>query len=164
LIGSGGILTTGTISASTVSATTVSAGTVYADVVSANTVDTNYVALTPAAAGDTVIDAGGGKISNLANGTAPGDAVNLFQLQSGLNNLRKQAASGTAVAAAMSGNYFLPGKKFSVNANLSDYLGEGAFAFNLGYLITPNIAINAGVASAFSYGGTAGRIGATYGF
>jgi len=168
-IGSGGISTSGSISASTVSATTVSAGTVYADTVSAGTVsanevDTNYLALTPSAAGDTVIDAGGGRISNLANGTAPGDAVNLFQLQSGLNNLRKQAASGTAVAAAMSGNYFLPGKKFSVNANLSDYLGEGAFAFNLGYMITPSIAINAGVASAFSYGGTAGRIGATYGF
>jgi hypothetical protein len=162
-IGSGGISTSGTISASTVSATTVSAGSVFADLVSANEVDTNKLVVSPGSDGVS-IDAGGGKISNLANGTAPGDAVNLAQLQAGLNNFRKQAASGTAVAAAMSGAYFLPGKRFSITGNLSDYLGEGAFAFDIGYLITPNIALNASVASAFSYGGTAGRIGATYGF
>ena len=141
-IGAGGISTSGsvdaaTVSAGTVTATNVSAGTVTAGTVNATQVNATSIALTPVNAGNSVINAGGGRITNLANGIAPGDAVNLYQLQAGLNNLSKVAAQGTAVAAAMSGAYFLPGKKFSVNLNLSDYLGEGAFAFNAGYLDHP---------------------------
>lgn len=148
-------LTTGTVTAKTIDATTLNATTLNTGTLNANV---------GGAAGAVGINAGNGRISNLANGINPGDAVNLAQLQGGLNHLSSVAAGGTAVAAAMSGNIFVPGKRFGFNVNFATYLGQGAFAANVGYLVTPNIAINAGVASGFQYGGTAGRFGGTVGF
>ncbi len=143
--------------ASTLTATGLTTGTVVANSVTAGSVTTGTLKTG-------AIDMTGGQIHNLGNGTAQGDAVNLYQLQAGMNNLRKVAAGGTAVAAALSGSYFIPGKKLNVSINLADYGAQGAFAANIGYLITPSIALNAGVATGFEYGATAGRIGATMGF
>lgn len=158
-ITSSGLTTTGSVTAATVNAGTlnVSGNAAVAGNLSAGSITTGAISATS-------LDLNGGQIHNLGNGTALTDATNLYQLQAGLGNLRKVAAGGTAVAAAMSGSYFIPGKKLNFSINLADYGAQGAFAANVGYLITPSIAINAGVATGFEYGATAGRIGATMGF
>ncbi len=58
--------------------------------------DPNTVSLT-----SNGINAGGNKISNVAPGTRPTDAVNVSQLRDGLNDVRDEAAGGIAGAAAM---------------------------------------------------------------
>lgn len=128
------------------------------------------------APGDAAIDAGGGRITNVANGTAATDAINLGQLNSavaslndtmsaGFRDARKRAEAGTAVAVAMGGAAFLPGHKFNLTANVGTYKGETAIAGQIGVLVRDNIALNAGVATSFNdYGGTAARGGITVGF
>lgn len=127
-------------------------------------------------AGAAAIDAGGGRIVNLAAGTAATDAVNVGQLNaavSGLNSTvglafasaKKRAEAGTAIAVALGGAAFLPNHKFNLTANVGTYRGETAIAGQLGILVSDNLALNAGVATSFhSYGGTAARAGLTVGF
>ena len=65
----------------------------------------------------------------------------------------------------MGGATFLPGSKFSMTANLATYDGAQAGSFQLSALVSDNVALNAGVATAFNKGGkTAGRVGVTFGF
>ncbi len=78
--------------------------------------------------------------------------------------LRKDMQGATAVAVAMGGGAFLPNKRLNLTANVAGYEGEGAFAAQLGYLVTPSVALNVGVAKSFSAGGTAGRAGVTFGW
>lgn len=128
----------------------------------------------------------GGRITNLGNGTAATDAVNLGQLNSAVATLNgsitslsgtvsslaalvaeneRHADAGTAVATALSGGVFLPGNTFNLTANVGSYRGETALAAQVGILVSPNVALNAGVATGLnSYGGTAVRGGFTVGF
>jgi len=78
---------------------------------------------------------GGTRISNVAPGILPTDAVNLGQLnqvQSQVGSVARIAYSGTAMAFAMSGTYLptlYPGEK-TVGVGLGNYKGYGAVALN----------------------------------
>jgi hypothetical protein len=158
-IGATGISTTGTVAANSVTATSISTQS---------------------------LNMNGGRITNVGAGTATTDAVNLGQLNSAVSTLNtaingangridalsslvaeneRHADAGIAVATALSGGFFLPGKQFNLTANVAGYRGEAAVAAQLGALISENVAVNAGVATSFnSYGGTAIRGGFTFGF
>jgi trimeric autotransporter adhesin len=173
-VGSAGLTTTGAVTAATVSATTGSFTTVNAGVINANV---------GGVAGAAAINAGNGRITNVANGTATTDAVNLGQLNTAvgvvsaqlassvstlngsINNAIRRADAGTAVAVALGGGYFLPGKKIALNVNYGNYRGESAIAGQVGFLVSDGFALNAGVATSFNNaGGTAFRAGASLGF
>ena len=139
--------------------------------------------LTTGAISATGLNMNGNKITNVAAGTANTDAVNVGQLNSAVATLtgnfntftasvnanllryRKLAQAGTAVAVAMSGGTFLPDKKVNLTVNFGHFEGESAMSGQLGFLVSPNVALNAGVATSFTKGGgTAFRVGGTFGF
>lgn len=89
----------------------------------------------------------------------------LDQIDSRLNGMENRVSSGTAVATAMGGAAFLPDMKFNLTANVATYDGAHAGALQLGILVSPNVAVNAGVASGFNKNGkTAARAGVTFGW
>lgn len=135
------------------------------------------------------IDLNNSRVRNVADAVAPGDAVNLRQLQamsaqnaatisrldvlegslamidSRLSVLDNRISSGAAIATAMSGNAFLPDMKFNLTANVATYDGAHAGSIQIGALVSRHVAINAGVASGFNRGGkTAARAGLTFGW
>lgn len=82
-----------------------------------------------------------------------------------VDGLDSKIASSTAVAVAMSGNTFLPNTTFNLTANVATYDGAQAGAFQMGAMVSGNVAVNAGVATAFNKGGkAAGRVGFTVGW
>lgn len=135
------------------------------------------------------IDLNNSRVRNVADAVAPGDAVNLRQLQamsaqnaatisrldvlegslamidSRLSVLDNRISSSAAIATAMSGNAFLPDMKFNLTANVATYDGAHAGSIQIGALVSRHVAINAGVASGFNRGGkTAARAGLTFGW
>lgn len=95
------------------------------------------------------------------------DAVGtrLDAFDSRLAILDDRISSSTAVATAMSGNAFLPDMKFNLTANVATYDGAHAGSLQLGALVSPHVALNAGVATGFNREGkTAARAGVTIGF
>jgi hypothetical protein len=79
--------------------------------------------------------------------------------------VKKDIATATAVAVALGGNSFLPGKKFNLTVNVGSYDGESALAAQFGFMVNDSLAINGGVASGFGSGSsTAVRGGFTYGW
>ena len=89
----------------------------------------------------------------------------LATLQSRVDFLDERISSSTAVATAMSGNAFLPDMKFNLTANVATYDGAHAGSLQIGALVSPHVALNAGVATGFNKNGkTAGRVGITLGF
>ena len=76
--------------------------------------------------------------------------------------LDNRVSAGTALAIAMGGASFLPGKNISLNGNVGAYRGAFAGAVNLGALVNESVAVNAGVATNFNKGGS--KIGARVGF
>jgi hypothetical protein len=92
-------------------------------------------------------------------------ATRMDQLESQMSVLDDRIASSTAVASALSGNAFLPDMKFNLTANVATYDGAHAGALQMGVLVSPNLALNAGVASGLNRRGkTAARAGVTIGF
>lgn len=92
-------------------------------------------------------------------------AGRIAALESQVASNRRYAAAGTAVATALSGATFLPGTAFNVTANVGAYDGAKAAAVQMNVLASPNVALNAGLATGFNYDGkTAGRIGITFGW
>ena len=86
-------------------------------------------------------------------------------LETRVDKLDRKVAASTAIAVAMSGNSFLPNTKFNLTANVSTYDGAQAGAFQMGAMLSDNVAVNAGVATSFNKGGkTAGRVGFTVGW
>ena len=66
---------------------------------------------------------------------------------------------------AMGGTTFLPDMKFNLSANMATYDGAHAGSLSFGALVSPNVAVNAGVASGFNKRGkTGGRVGVTIGW
>lgn len=89
----------------------------------------------------------------------------LDQIDGRLDRLEDRVSSGTAVAVAMGGATFLPDMKFNLTANVATYGGAHAGAMQLGALVTPHVALNAGVATGLNRGGkTAARAGFTIGW
>lgn len=86
-------------------------------------------------------------------------------LESRVDKLDRKMAASTAVAVAMGGNAFLPDMKFNLTANVATYDGAQAGAFQMGAMVSDNVAVNAGVATSFNKGGkVAGRVGFTVGW
>lgn len=86
-------------------------------------------------------------------------------LASRIDRQDAKIASSTALAVAMGGAVFLPGMKFNLTANVGTYEGAHAGSIQFGALVSPHVAVNAGVATGFNKGGkTAGRVGFTLGW
>lgn len=82
-----------------------------------------------------------------------------------IDRVADRAAGGTAVAIALGGNAFLPGKNFNLTGNVGVYRSKVAAALQLGAMIGPNAALNAGVATGFNHDGKVGaRAGFTFGW
>jgi hypothetical protein len=65
----------------------------------------------------------------------------------------------------MSGNAFLPDKQFNLTGNVGYYEGAVAGAIQVGAMVSPNAAFNAGVATNFNKeGGVGARAGFTLGW
>ncbi len=114
------------------------------------------------------INAGNKKITNVAKGTEPTDAVNVSQLKgyttnidAKLNQLADGANAGTASAMAMAGlpQAYITGKSMAVGAT-SYYNGEGAIAIGLSKLSDNGRWIFKSGVSA----DTEGEVGGTVGF
>lgn len=87
------------------------------------------------------------------------------QLATRVDAMEDRISGAAAVATAMSGNAFLPNMRFNMTANVATYDGAHAGSLQLGALVTPHVAVNAGVASGFNRKGkTAGRVGLTFGW
>lgn len=132
----------------------VAAGTSATDAVNfgqLTTTNNNVLALQAA---DTAFD---GRIDSLETITS--------NLDDRIDRFDNRAASGTAVAIALSGGAFLPDKRVNITANVGTYRGAVAGAFQVGAMISPNAAVNAGVATGFNKNGKVGaRAGVTFGF
>lgn len=154
----------------------------------AQAIHTNSVALgadtTTTAANQ--VNVGGRTIGGVANGVLATDAVNVSQLtaftdgldvrvdtlealaldfDSRLDRLNNRVAAAGAVASALSGAAFLPGKSFNITGNVATYDGAHAGAILLGAMIGDNMAFTAGVSHGFNKGGkTAARAGVTFGW
>ena len=86
-------------------------------------------------------------------------------LASRVDAFEDNVASSTSGAVALGGNAFLPDTRFNLTANVGTYGGAHAGSFQLGALVSRNVAINAGVATGFNRGGkTGGRVGMTLGW
>jgi autotransporter adhesin len=130
------------------------------------------------------------RITNVAAGINPTDAVNVGQLNSvsaglqsqigGLNasvaalaqgvgilqeNLQhglNQAYEGTAIAIAMSGVALPDNKRFAVTTNWGNFRGTNAMSLVAQARVSDNIVANAGFAGGFQYGGIGTRAGLTF--
>ncbi|MGJ7524810.1 YadA-like family protein [Variovorax sp. GB1P17] len=92
---------------------------------------------------------GGTRISNVAPGVLPGDAVNVQQLQEvqgNIGNVARIAYSGIAMAAAMAGMPPLEsGKQFTVGLGVANYAGYSAMAIGGSARINDRVVVRFGL-------------------
>jgi autotransporter adhesin len=69
------------------------------------------------------------------------------RLGDAIERLDSSGRAGTATAIALTGNAFLPDQKFNLTGNVATYRGAYAAALQIGALISPNVAVNAGVST-----------------
>jgi autotransporter adhesin len=99
-----------------------------------------------------------------------GDAVTglgarVDSLTGRVEGLQDYAAASTAVAVAMGGVTFLPDMHFNLSANVATYDGAHAGSIQIGALVSPHVALNAGIATGFNKKGqTAARVGFAVGW
>jgi len=97
----------------------------------------------------------------------PVDALELMavDIDHDLRRLDRKVDGSTAVAIAMSGNAFLPNKTFNLTGNVGTYEGAWAGALQSGAMVSPNVAVNGGIAKNFNKeGGVGARAGFTFGW
>ncbi|CAE6736200.1 Autotransporter adhesin SadA [Paraburkholderia haematera] len=91
------------------------------------------------------------RITNVAAGQAPGDAVNMQQFQGGMNEMARNAYSGTASAIALT---MIPevdaNKNLAIGVGTAGYKGYQAVAVGLSARVTQSIKVKlgAGISSA----------------
>lgn len=78
-----------------------------------------------------------------------------------IDRVDDRASGGTAVAIALGGNGFLPNHNFNLTGNVGIYRGKAAAAIQVGAMLSPNAAFNAGIATSFNHDG---KLGARAGF
>jgi len=104
------------------------------------------------------------RITNVAAGVNPTDAVNMSQLQGvqdGVNSVARRAYSGVAGAVALSMIPDVdPGKTISVGIGTGGYQGYGAVALGFTARISSNIKVRGGAST--SSAGTAYGGGVSY--
>jgi hypothetical protein len=99
------------------------------------------------------LDMTNGQIKNVANGTAPGDAVNFGQLQ----DARKKLEGGIASTAAMANIPLVdPGKTFALGVGMGSHGGQGAFAVGGSYRFNATTVIRGSIAGGSTGKATAG--------
>ena len=102
---------------------------------------------------------------NLLDGRVDTLEATAIDFDNRLDQIGRSASSGTAVAIALSGAAFLPDKQFNLTANVGTYRGAYAGSLQIGAMISPNAAFNAGIATGFNRNGKVGaRAGVTFGF
>jgi autotransporter adhesin len=88
-----------------------------------------------------------GKITNVQNGTAPGDAVNFGQLQ----DTRKMLAGGIAASTAMANIPLVDtNKTFAVGVALGGYDSQSAIAVGASYRMSPMTIVRGSIAAGSS--------------
>jgi autotransporter adhesin len=101
------------------------------------------------------------RLTNVADGQAPTDAVNMRQFQSGMSELSRNAYSGVAAATALT---MIPdvdlGKTIAVGVGTANYKGYQATALGASARITQNLKVKIG--AGISSGGTTVGAGASY--
>lgn len=101
------------------------------------------------------------RITNVADGVGPNDAVNMRQFQNGISDIARKAYSGVAAASALS---MIPdveqGKTVAVGVGTANYQGYQAVALGLSARITQNLKVRAGASMASA--GTTWGVGASY--
>nr|WKF60468.1 Autotransporter adhesin SadA [Paraburkholderia busanensis] len=85
------------------------------------------------------------RITNVANGQAPTDAVNMRQFQGGMNEIARNAYSGTASAIALT---MVPevdtSKNLAIGVGTAGYKGYQAVAVGLSARVTQNLKVKLG--------------------
>ncbi|WP_198294759.1 YadA family autotransporter adhesin [Burkholderia ubonensis] len=101
------------------------------------------------------------RITNVADGVNPTDAVNMRQFQNGISDIARKAYSGVAAASALS---MIPdvdqGKTIAVGTGTANYQGYQAVALGLSARITQNLKVRAG--ASMTSAGTTWGVGASY--
>ena len=106
------------------------------------------------------------RLTNVAAGINPTDAVNVGQLQSTvsglqsqINDTRSEARGGVALALAASGLRYdeRPGK-LSLAGAFGNFKGESGVALGLGYAATNRLRFNASVSGVPSQGSVGGTV------
>ena len=89
----------------------------------------------------------------------------MLDLDDRIGDVDRRSRGGTAVAIALGGNSFLPGKQFNLTGNVGTYRGAVAGSLQVGAMVSENTAFNAGVATGLNKGGKIGaRAGFTFGW
>ncbi|HYS66452.1 MAG TPA: YadA-like family protein, partial [Paraburkholderia sp.] len=85
------------------------------------------------------------RITNVADGKAPTDAVNMRQFQSGVNDVARNAYSGVAAATALTMIPEVdPGKTLAIGVAGATYKGYQAAAVGASARITANLKVKVG--------------------
>jgi autotransporter adhesin len=101
------------------------------------------------------------RITNVAAGTAPTDAVNLGQMQPSIGDVARAAYGGVAAATALTMIPDVdPGKTLAVGVVAGTYKGYQATAVGGSARVTENLKVKAGVG--LSPGETTAGVGASY--
>ena len=94
------------------------------------------------------------QIHGVANGTSTYDAVNLGQMNSGLNSVRNRLSGGIASTAAMASIPLVEnGKQFSLGIGAAGYGNSAGLAIGAGMRFTDNLVARASIAASPSNGG-----------
>jgi autotransporter adhesin len=105
------------------------------------------------------------RITNVAPGIAPTDAVNVSQLNASVASLNSgltRAYEGTAIAMALSGGFIPDNKRYAIAVNWGGYHGTSAFGAIGLFRISDNLVIDGGVGVGVTKGDVGGRVGLTY--
>jgi len=97
------------------------------------------------------------QITNVANGSAPTDAVNMRQFQSGMTSVQRGAYGGVAAATALT---MIPdvdqGKTIAVGIGTANYKGYQATALGASARVTQNLKVKLGAGYSAGGGTTVG--------
>jgi hypothetical protein len=108
--------------------------------------------------------------ARIAADTALSSRVDVLYDRVGVNETRirelsDKVQSSAAVAIALGGTGFLPGKKFNFSTNLGVYEGAQAISATLGARLSDNVALTGGVAGGLNKeGGIGARVGLIFGW
>ncbi|WP_234487506.1 YadA family autotransporter adhesin [Paraburkholderia aspalathi] len=101
------------------------------------------------------------RITNVADGQGPTDAVNMRQFQQGIGSVARNAYSGVAAATALTMIPDVdPGKTIAVGVGTGNYKGYQAVSLGMSARITQNLKIKAG--AGISSADTTYGVGAAY--
>ena len=118
------------------------------------------------------INNSGQRITNVGDGIAPGDAVNVRQLSNEtsarlagdrhLENKIDTNTRGIAMVAAMTNTTVAPDMKQAVDFNWANFEGENGFGLGYAYRINPHLQLNAAAASTTDFDESVVRLGVSY--